>query len=500
MVMQMQPAQQAAVADPGDPGADAPAEFYGVEQRQVRRIGVVCGRYRCDLAVPAHEPLAALAGELAELFLTRAASAALDRGVSALEVLCGPGPHGRWQLSTRCGRTLAPEQSVEESGIADGDTLVLDAPQLGEPAPLWDDPLAALAADTAPRRWSTGDSQAMAGAMLAAVAVVLGVSCAVLVLRGAGAVVTGIGAGAAVLAAVYTVIARSRGAGPATAVGGTVAAAMFVALAAAGAIPGQPGPAHLFAALAAAATTGAASGLLWPAAAAGPDECSAGWTLGAVAGIAATGCALVVWTPLSVSQAGVGLLSGGLLAVLAAPSLGVSLAHLRLPSTSTEHAGDEPLDVAEVRAQAGRARMVLAHASAAGGTLVVAGVALVLLAADRTPWSWLLGAAVAVVLVQRTRTVVERAAAACLMTTGLLTALVLVVAALLRTTSPLALAGIAVAVLAVAAGIACAGWWVPDKDFSPAVRRVADVCEVAVLCAVPPLALLASGVVGAVRG
>lgn len=488
------------MAEATDPAADAPARFFGVEQRQIRRIAVVCGQYRCDVAVPVHESMAALAGELAGLFLARAGTAALDRGVSPVEVLCGPGPHGRWQLSTRSGHTLAPTQTAAEAGVGDGDTLVLDAPQLGHPEPLWDDPLAALAADNEPRRWSASDSQAMAGAMLAAIAACLLAVLGLLVSRDAGAVVTGVGGGASVVAAVYTAVARSRGAGSPTAIGGMLAAALFAGFAAVGAIPGELSVAHLCAGLAAAAAVGLAAGLLWPRRDNRLSERSVGCAVGACAAVAATAAAAVEWTGATPLQAGVALTAVGVSVVLAAPAVAVGASRIPLPSTSAEDPEPGPLDVDEVCAQADRSRLLLCHTTAVGGTTATLGVSVAVLSGPGSPWTWLLCVGVAAMLLQRTRTVVERGSAACLMTSGTVCVLAIVAAAFLHADSTAALTGISIAVLAVAGAVACAGWWVPDKDFSPSVRRVVDVLDMVVLCALPPLMLLASGVVGAVRG
>jgi len=423
---------------------------------------------------------------------------ALD--TSILEVLCGPGPHGAWQLARLGGAVLDSTSSLSESRVAEGSTLVLDAPPIPSPEPLWDDSLAGVSAAARSSVWSAGDARRFASAAVGLLSAGLLALAFTALFSGAPMASAGIGAGTAVAALVYMAATRANGASPWTALTGVACANLAVGVAAAALVPGLPGAPHVLAG-AGTAVILCVLGSLLASREGQRAELAAFATAGCLASLYAASGAAALWGSIPGASLAVAAGTAGWLVMLAAPTLALALSRFPLPeSTAERDATADPFGMDEVRTYEDRIALVLV-AGTAGAAVAIAGGAFVLAIspAGPGPWggAWILAAAAWLLL--RVRTVPSRLCGLCCLTAGIVTALALPFAAFLRPESPewtVAAAGFVVVLVAV---VAACGWWVPATGFSPSVRRVVDVLDVLITCAIPPLALCAAGVVEAVR-
>lgn len=492
---------------------------FGVTPVHARRVSVVCGRFCVDITLPSHEPVSTMLGGIAEIFFEQIRSSPTVVDGSLLEELCGPGAHGKWELSRLGGDTLHPERSLAQSGVVDGEPLVLAAPPVPTPSPVWDDSLAALSAHTSADVWTMNDSRRAASVLIAALGVLLGAVLTVSFLRGPGDATAAVSLVGAATGLAFTVIFRSHGAGPATAITGIGMACGFVFIAAATLVPGSPGAIHVVSGASATLLLGTVGAAISSFAgsedekhegASSSDGPSAGphvverdvfACVVALSALALIGGVLVRWAGLSAEQIGVGISMLGWACCLFAPSLAVALCSLPLPGSTAESTkAPDPLEMAEVREFSERATRMLLALTSASSTCVVAGCALAVIGADTSTWSLALPLCIAVWLLLRVRTVPSRACGIACMTAGVLVLLSAASTAFWNTDTLLWISVFAILCLAMSAIVAAAGWWVPSKEFSPTARRVVDVFDVLITCSIVPLALFAAGIVQAVRG
>lgn len=497
-------------APEGDPAAPV---AYGVEPRHARRVSVMCGRHCVDLTLPAHEPVSSLLGGIADIFFERARATPTDVEGSLVGELCGPGPHGAWELSRLGGEAIPGDRTLAEASIGDGEPLVLAAPPAAAPSPLWDDSLAALSAHTSADVWQPEDSRRASLLLSGAIATLLAALLVVSLLRGPTEATAAVAVVAAVTTLAFTVIFRAHGAGAATAFAGVGFAGGFVFLAAASLVPGSPGALQALSGASAAlllGTLGAATSVFSRVDPEPERDDLAGSpyldrdafiAVAILATFVLVGAVLVRWAELTPEQVGIGLATIGWAVHLFSPSLAVAFSALPLPGASidSKSAGD-PLDMAEVHQFSAHASRLLLALTALSSTCVAGGAAVAVLGSDTTLWELAWALALASWLFLRLRTVPSRACGIVCMTSGTVAFLSTASTAFWNAETLVWLSVFAVLCIAVAAIVVAVGWWVPAKEFSPTARRAVDVVDVLLTCSVVPLALCAAGIVQAVRG
>jgi type VII secretion integral membrane protein EccD len=439
---------------------------------------------RADLCLPADVPVAELVPMLMELL-----------GVPAV-------PDDRplpWRLTGGGGGALAPDATLDELGVLDGELLRLGPAGPPPPPPVFDDPVDALAALAVPA--IEADRRRAAIVLLGVVpmaAVLLGAA------RAAGAdggrlwaagLLAGLGAVASIAWAM-----RLRRADPDPGQRAILTPALCaVPLAAAAgwtAVPG-PGAGSL---LTAAVTAGTAAALAQVAVRTAAAALI-GVTVAAVLTAAAAAVRLRFDVPvhaIAAITAAVALSAGPLL-----PLLVIRLAGLPRPVVPTDaaalvaaDAGPDLLPPAELAARSRLAHTELAGLS--GGAAVVAAAAAPLAGTGGSPgWSGpVLAAVVAAVLLLRARGFADPATARIHLGAGTAAAV-----ALVGTTAPaLGPPGHLIGALVLLGGAAAAlAGLRRTPAASPVARRAVDVVEAVLTAAAAPLALAAAGLFALVR-
>ena len=437
------------------------------------RLTVLAPRQRVDVALPSDVPVAELVPMVLELV------GEPGRGVA-------PRP---WRLSGIAGGPLPAAATLGELGVLDGELLRL-GPALPVPAaPVFDDPVDAVAAGAAVTG-GRGHRFEAAAVLAAAVAtaVLLGAG-------GPGSVPAALLASAGAVAAVTSAGRLAQRGQPGLARGVGLAGVVLAAAAGWATVPGPPGPVPLMAAAVAAGIAAAAAQLLLRVVA--PTLVAAG-----VVAIVGAGAAIVVQLGAAPVAAATGAAA---LAVVAAPVLpraAIRLAGLPrpvVPADETELTGDDPpLPPAELAERADLARGYLAGLVGAAGVLSSAGA---LVAAAAGGWAGPAFAGVtAAVLLLRARSYADAAPARTALAIGVMTAVGLAVT-LDGPGSPLSLA--ACAVLLVGAGVGIAALAAAARglrpELSPVLRRTVDWVEGVLVAAAVPLALAAMDLFQLVR-
>lgn len=499
--------------DDASEGHPAAPVAYGVEPRHARRVSVVCGRHCVDITLPAHEPISTLLGGVADIFFEHVRAAPTVIEGSLVDELCGPGPHGAWELSRLGGEAIPDNRTLAEVGVVDGEPLVLAAPPAVTPTPLWDDSLAAISAQTTTEVWRPEDSQHASVLLSGAIAALLTAVLVVSLLRGSTEATAAVGVVAAVVTLAFTVIFRAHGAGAATTVAGIGFAGGFVFIGAASLVPGSPGAIHVVSGASASLLLGAlgASTSAFTRIDSVPErpgrtnyahaERDAFVGVAVLAAVILVGAILVWWAEFSPTQVGVGFSMIGWGVNLFSPSIAVAFSALPLPGATidSKSAGD-PLDMAKVHHVSARASRLLFTLTALSSTCVAGCAAIAVLASDSSRWTIAWALALTAWLCLRVRTVPSRICGIICMTSGAVTLLSTASTAFWNVETLVWLSVFAVLCIAVSAIVVAVGWWVPAKEFSPTARRAVDILDVLLTCSVIPLALCAAGIVQAVRG
>ena len=432
------------------------------------RITVVTRRRRMDLTMPTHLACGEVLPEVVRL---------------TGETEQGPSPRP-WVLGRLGEPPLAPERTLSQSGVYDGDLLYLRA--AGQPADpgVVDDLVETIAEAVASRggHWTAATwhrfAMAAAAALLGAGAVAVGAG---------GRCPAGLAAGAA-LALLLAALGLRR-------LRREQVASATLALAA---LP--------WSALAGVALAGRAGADPAVAVAAGAGGLLAGAVAAAVAAPVVTGPCLAVALPAAALALGaVAVAAVGATPVQAAAVLAVGLvpALTALPRLAIALAGISPGDEdAEVAVQAERAKVAVGHALLAwvlGGAALTLTAALALLAAGGT-LARCLAAAVAVSVSLRARgfRLVEEVLPLALAVLGGVVALELAVMAG-RPAGPARQWPGAGLLVGTAALLALAGFLFRGVGPSPGVRRRLDVVEALANLLLIPLALGVLGLYGVVE-
>jgi type VII secretion integral membrane protein EccD len=437
------------------------------------RLTVLAPRHRVDVALPSDVPVAELVPMVLELVGEPAAAT----------------PPRPWRLSGIVGGPLPAAATLDELGVLDGELLRLGPATPVPAAPVFDDPVDAVAARTAAvgardHRFET------------ALVLVVAAAAAVLVAAGGpgsvpSALLAGVGAATAVASAAR--LAR-RDADLALARGTALAGVALAAAAGWSAVPGGPGPVAFMAAAVAAGIAAATAQLLLRVVA--PTLVAAG-----VVAVVSAVAVIVVRLGATPVTAAIGTAALSVVAAPLLPRAAIRLAGLPrpvVPADEAELTGDDaPLPPSELAERADLARGYLAGLACAAAVIAAAGA---LVAAHAGGWAGPVFAAVtAAVLLLRARGYAATAPARATLAAATATGIGL--AAVASPGSPPSLAACAVLMVGVAAGMAALDATARGMrpETSPVLRRAVDVVEGVLVAAAVPLGLAATDLFQLVR-
>lgn len=464
------------------------------------RLTVLAKSTQLDLALPTDVPLALLLPGIVDILGQRPGAPEDPR-------------HTPFVLSRLGMPPLPGARTLDEIGIRDGELLLLGDAESPAPPPLFDDLMYAVASSDSERntRW-TPHTARLVGFVIGSIALLLG--CL-------GALADALSPGAdrsttvslAIAAATAAVVLLSAGCVIGR-IGKDAATGLFLS---ACAIPATFTAGILFVPLPVDTRSVGASHVLLGAAAVAAVAIlalrlgglgSALFTGTAVAAcVTAVAAAVTAFTDVPVATVGAGAAMIALAGLAFAPRLSMMQARLPLPPVPTAGA---PLDdrddtpthsYADLQTSAAAARRHLAGSVSACGAVCAAGVLIAALATERndeTIWAAIvLASLTALVLVLRGRTFAELDHSVPLLAAGSVIALGLLTAAVLGGTDPLATFVVAVSVTVVALVF---GSFVPTREYSPVLRRAAELVEYAAIAGIVPVACWVCGLYSAMRG
>lgn len=458
------------------------------------RVSIVAEHTQMDIALPANIPIAALMPELVTLTLSR------RRSIEPQDPR--DDPRTRWTLRAIGRPPLDSAASLAEQGVRDGALLLLGSEDLIDSEPLFDDVIDAVATANAARfpEWGVAASRALAQ-VLAVLAAVLAATMLADPLRllepSTGLLRASLAMVAALcfLAASPIVARIYQDPQVGATLGYCVAPFAFVGGAL---LPQSPigGPGLLLGA----AVTACASVLALRMSGAGQLAHTAIITA-SVLGTLAAGADAVLDLP--ARRIGVGLLLASVATLSFAPRLTILLVRLPLPPVPSR---DVPADLALedgefAEGAADKAGVAAAYLSgliagailgAVAGALLTAGIG-----ADLRVHGMCLALLVAATMMLRGRSYSALVPSALLIIGGtLLTLLIIGVVCLAEPQLMLygVLALVVIAVFALAVGVVA-----PRFEFSPVLRRIAEVCEYIAIAAIIPLAFWVMGLYSLMR-
>lgn len=487
----------------GHPQGARPSSRSGSIEPELVRVSVLGGNTQLDVGLPAGVPVAALIPDLVAQIESRTPSRRdpddpegdYDRPADRAR---------RWTLALVGQEPVALNRSLSEAGIRDGDLLVLRSVRTGEAPVLFDDVVDAVARlnESHFSNWSAGAAR-YTGYVTALVAAVAGAIAIGSIRADTGGVwPAGISALAGVgLIVAATIVSRYyRDAATSTVLSAASMPLFFVTGMLA--TPGSYGSAHL--ALGCAITLVAVI-VSYRMTTVGPITHSAVTTAVLLGGIA---CAVQLLLSPGITDVAAVLAAVGVLVVGLAPRATIMLAKLPLPPVPTAGA---PIDTEDMepkpaiegigaigamalpKADALERRSYIANAyltGIVGGTVVVTVIAAVLTA---TPWSGfsaksaVYAAIIGAVLCLRGRSHSDLRQASFLVAGGALTLITLVTGLAFGSSAwPIIAFGSA---LTIAVGALLFGVVAPHQEFSPPMRRAAELVEYLLVAVIVPLAL-----------
>lgn len=464
------------------------------------RLTVLSTHSQVDMAVPATIPLALLVPGIVDTIRSHRGSNDFDDVVEEYEP-------SEWVLAKIGQAPLSSTLTLNEHGIRDGDLLVLESAHASAPAPLFDDIMynVATAGSEQDSEW-TADSARVMGSAIALLTTLVG-SFALLWSTRNGENL--IGAGFAVLMALLFLIAGAL----TSRVYGDVRSAVVLGCASlpvaftGGAlfVPGDFGAPHL---LLGSALTGVTAILGLRVSGVGLSL----FTAAASVALLATPAALVgTLTNADAHEIAAGTLAVTLIGLAFSARVSMLMAKLPLPpvpapGTSVDPSEDDPddqvarLSYDDLISRSTRARQYLTGlvSSMALATLLCALVA----AQSTTGGIYWPGTALAVssaaVLMFRGRTYSSIHQAVPLVASGA-AILVLLLTGAAVTVSAWSVAVFAVAMLFVVAALAL-GILAPQQTFSPVMRRVAELIDLAFIASIVPLVCWVTSLYSMMRG
>ncbi|MGA9871141.1 MAG: type VII secretion integral membrane protein EccD [Rhodococcus sp. (in: high G+C Gram-positive bacteria)] len=466
------------------------------------RLTVLSGRVQVDLALPTDIPISVLAPGIVDVLTSRAAPGADGAGQPG-------GAHvGRSWVLSRVGRApLADTATLRDAAVRDGELLVLGTADSPAPPPLFDDLMDAVATagGSESGMWTARAAQSAgfavgAAALLLACLALLQPSTLVDTERVANTS-AGIGAMTAALLLVLagSIVGRLYHDGR-TGVFLSACALPLVFVAAIQFVPGGLGAAHV---LLGAAATGATAVL---ALRVGGHGTALFTGVATVAVAAAPAAAALSFTEVPPSTVGAAVSLVALTGLAVAPRVSMMQARLPLPPVPTAGASLDDNDdtdrptAATLERQSMRARSYLTGSVSAACAAAATGAVLSALGTRSTETYWPgvgLAATIAVVLMLRGRTYADLRHAAALVGSGAVVVLVLLGAAVFGALQPppvLFAAALGTMLIAVIFGS-----FVPTRDYSPVMRRAAELIEYAAIAAVIPIVCWVCGLYTAMR-
>lgn len=484
---------------------------HGAAPLDLCRLTVLAQSVQIDLALPTDVPTALLIPGIVELIGSRGTE---DRGTGNLGAGNGGSAHGRpWVLSKVGQPPLAGTLTLAEAAIRDGELLVLGTADSPAPPTLFDDLMHAVATTGESRSglWTARTAQLM-GFGVAATAIVL--ACLAL-LRSAfdgspehnGSEYNGsveFGTAAATAAALFVVAGSIVGRiyrDDRTGVFLSGCALPLIFTSGVLFVPGSLGAAHI---LLGAAVTAVTAVLALRLGGHGAALFTGTATTAATVVAAAT---VELFTEWPTSTVGAGAAVVALAGLAAAPRLSMMQARLPLPPVPTAGASldetnddDHPSET-DLAALSSRARDYLTGLVCAGSAVATAGALLAAFgptSAEEIYWpGTVLALLTALILLLRGRTFAEVQHAVPLVAGGATVVLVLLIAVVysaLQGSTVHFVVAVAVAVTALVFGS-----FVPGREYSPVLRRAAELIEYAAIAAVIPMACWVCGLYSAMR-
>ncbi|MCK8615925.1 MULTISPECIES: type VII secretion integral membrane protein EccD [Gordonia] len=486
-------------------GGDRQRSDMSVEPQLVR-VSVLGGNTQLDVGLPAGIPIAGLIGDLVAQIESRNPNRH-DPDDPDADTRGRGRPHdrqNRWTLALVGQEPLPLHRSLSESGIRDGDLLLLTSTRTGESPVLFDDVVDAVARLNESQfvGWTATSARYVgyALALLAAVAAGAGLAAsridsgALWLAGGSGLAVIGLVTAATIVARYYrdqlTSTILSVCAAPMAFVTGMILT------------PGSYGAAHLTLGFALTLVTAV---ITYRMTAVGATAHSA---VTSAALVGALGCGARLLLDADISDVAAVVAAVGLLLIGLSPRLTILLAKLPLPPVPTAGAAIDVKDIepqpsiegigaigatALPKADALERRSYIANAyltGIVGGLTAVVAIAAVLTAAPLAGFEWknaAYAAIIGVVLCLRGRSHSDLFQAAILIIGGSLVVLTLLVGLAFGDGQwpiiSFALGGV-VLVAALVFGVVA-----PHQDFSPVMRRWAEIGEYILVALIVPLLL-----------
>lgn len=474
------------------------------------RVSIIAPHTQIDIGLPAHVTLASYLPDVVKLVESRAPER------SEFE----PEPEDRtwhWTLTPIGGEPLSAASSISDSGVRDGDLLMLEKEDAPTPPALFDDVIDAVATlqEHEERSWSPRAARWTGYSLFLSLLTVF--LCGMWFTRNEGmtpvfafvGVVVGLGALVA-----GTIAGRTYGDSATAQVTGV--SGVFLAAASAGlALPGDPGAPHLL----------LASALL--AACAIPalrlvDTGDLLFIALLTAGLlGAVGAALALLTGLGDRQIGTIIAVCAFFVVSIGPRISIAAAGLPVPPVPT---AGEPIDpgddssrpvisgvgavgamtlpaASKLSARAKRAGRYLSGITLGGATALLIACFLLLFSGG-SPYRWqavALAVILGIVTAARGRSHSDLLRAAVLVSTG--GTIIGLVGVYLLTLDSAVHFGVGIAILLALAGIALwSGVVVPRTEHTPTSRRMLELGEYGLLIAIVPIVAWILGVYALVRG
>ncbi|WP_072687339.1 type VII secretion integral membrane protein EccD [Rhodococcus marinonascens] len=465
------------------------------------RITVLSTHSQVDMAVPFGVPLAILIPGIVDTIRSHRGTNDFDDSLEQYEP-------SEWVLAKIAQSPLSSTLTLHEHGIRDGDLLILESAQASAPPPLFDDIMynVAIADAESDREWTRGAARVVGSA-----AAVLGIVVGSYALLWSESGTTGfLGAGCALLMGILFLIAGSvTGRVYQDAAGSVVLSGCAVPLAfAAGMlfVPGDLGAPHALLGLVLAGTTAVLALRL------GGVGLRLFTGLSAISLFGSLAALVAMLTANSVASVGAGVVAASLIGLALSARMSILLAKLPLPPVPAPGTSVDPSEVDpdddvtmpsfdSLAQRAARARKYLTGLVGAMTILVVAGALMAVHPGAHAGISWSgasLAVAAAATLMFRGRTYSSAEQAVPLIAGGV------AILVLLLTAAAVAVPDIAIALfaaaIAFAVGALVLGILAPSQEFSPVMRRIAELIDLALIASIVPLVCWVTGLYSLMRG
>ncbi|MDJ0392731.1 type VII secretion integral membrane protein EccD [Rhodococcus sp. G-MC3] len=486
-----------------DERSQDPAAQRAVAPLELCRLTILAQSVQVDLALPTNIPVALLVPGIVEVLGGRSPS-----GHAAANPAAVDGDGRAWVLSKVGQPPLDGTVTLDEASIRDGELLVLGAADNPAPPPLFDDLMHAVATSgTSTFGLWTATTARFVGFGVGALAVLLGCLALARSPFGAGpdsSIFLEIGVASAVAGILFVVagsiVTRVYHDGQ-TGVFLSCCALPLAFTAGIAFVPGSLGAPHL---LLGASTVGVTAAL---ASRLGGHGAAVFTGTATAAAITVAAALVLLFTDLPIGAVGAGTAVLALAGLASAPRLSMMQARLPLPPVPTagatldEVGDDEHPGVGELENLSRRARSYLTGLVYAGSCATTTGALLAALMSrpDGTYWPGIaLALLVSLVLILRGRTFAEVQHAIPLVAGGTVIGLALLGVAVFA--SPPMTLGVFAVALGITVVAVIFGSVVPTRDYSPVLRRSAELIEYSAIAAVLPLACWVCGLYSAMRG